>query len=334
MPTYQYACTDCGHRFEAVQAFTDDSLTTCPECGGKLRKVYGSVGVVFKGSGFYRTDSRAASSDVSPAKSSDKSGPEKSGSSEKSGTRRNRTRQPPSRPAVVPVRARRTDRPAGTRPGPPVPPEARAARRPRLTDRNPRPLNSRALLRPALRPPCSPIAILGWVSKPLSRRAQIARRLCLTAILVVAALVAASCTGTSPTTGPTSATGSTAQAAATSSPGTVGSAAEHLDRTPLTTPHRGVDPRPAPGQHHRDRPAGSLGSGLPAGRHSGRHRAGRREGAGDQPGRGCLRARHHHRCRTQRRGRFARCRGVAGLRTGPPACTSTTARTTRTASRP
>ncbi|HEY5880667.1 MAG TPA: FmdB family zinc ribbon protein [Nakamurella sp.] len=58
MPTYQYACTDCGHRFEAVQAFTDDSLTTCPVCSGQLRKVYGSVGVVFKGSGFYRTDSR------------------------------------------------------------------------------------------------------------------------------------------------------------------------------------------------------------------------------------------------------------------------------------
>jgi len=84
VPTYQYACTDCGHRFEAVQAFTDDSLTTCPECAGKLRKVYGSVGVVFKGSGFYRTDSRAASSDVSAAKSSDKSAGEKSGG-EKSG---------------------------------------------------------------------------------------------------------------------------------------------------------------------------------------------------------------------------------------------------------
>ena len=86
MPTYQYACTDCGHRFEAVQAFSDDSLTTCPECGGKLRKVYGSVGVVFKGSGFYRTDSRAASSDVTPAKSSDKSGPEKPAREKKSGT--------------------------------------------------------------------------------------------------------------------------------------------------------------------------------------------------------------------------------------------------------
>ncbi len=59
MPTYQYACTDCGHRFEAFQSFSDDALTVCPECGGKLRKVYGSVGVVFKGSGFYRNDARA-----------------------------------------------------------------------------------------------------------------------------------------------------------------------------------------------------------------------------------------------------------------------------------
>lgn len=62
MPTYQYACTDCGHRFEEVQAFSDPSLTVCPECGGKLRKVYGSVGVVFKGSGFYRNDSRSGKS--------------------------------------------------------------------------------------------------------------------------------------------------------------------------------------------------------------------------------------------------------------------------------
>ena len=84
MPTYQYACTDCEHRFEAVQAFTEDSLSTCPECGGRLRKVYGSVGVVFKGSGFYRTDSRAASSDISAAKGSEKSEKsEKSGAADK-----------------------------------------------------------------------------------------------------------------------------------------------------------------------------------------------------------------------------------------------------------
>jgi putative FmdB family regulatory protein len=64
MPTYPYACTVCDHTFEVVQSFTDDALTVCPECSGRLRKVFGSVGVVFKGSGFYRTDSRqtAASS--------------------------------------------------------------------------------------------------------------------------------------------------------------------------------------------------------------------------------------------------------------------------------
>jgi putative FmdB family regulatory protein len=60
MPTYAYACTQCGHRFDAVQSFADPTLTECPECGGTLRKEYGSIGVTFNGSGFYRTDSRAA----------------------------------------------------------------------------------------------------------------------------------------------------------------------------------------------------------------------------------------------------------------------------------
>ena len=59
MPTYAYACSQCGHRFDIVQSFSDASLTECPECGGQLRKQYGSVGVTFNGSGFYRTDSRA-----------------------------------------------------------------------------------------------------------------------------------------------------------------------------------------------------------------------------------------------------------------------------------
>ncbi|MBM0125365.1 FmdB family zinc ribbon protein [Pimelobacter simplex] len=62
MPTYQYLCTECGHAFEQVQKFSDDALTTCPECTGKLRKVFNSVGVVFKGSGFYKTDSKSSSS--------------------------------------------------------------------------------------------------------------------------------------------------------------------------------------------------------------------------------------------------------------------------------
>ena len=61
MPTYQYACTACDERLEAVQKFTDDPLTVCDACGGQLRKVYSAVGIVFKGSGFYRTDSRKGS---------------------------------------------------------------------------------------------------------------------------------------------------------------------------------------------------------------------------------------------------------------------------------
>ena len=63
MPTYQYACTECNHAFEQFQSFSDDALTECPRCEGRLRKLFNAVGVVFKGSGFYRTDSR------SPAKS-------------------------------------------------------------------------------------------------------------------------------------------------------------------------------------------------------------------------------------------------------------------------
>lgn len=71
MPTYAYACKDCGHAFDIVQSFSDSTLTTCPECGGTLRKKFNSVGVVFKGSGFYRTDSRSgAGSTVSAAPSS------------------------------------------------------------------------------------------------------------------------------------------------------------------------------------------------------------------------------------------------------------------------
>ncbi|KHO20854.1 FmdB family transcriptional regulator [Mycolicibacterium setense] len=76
MPTYSYACTECGNRFDAVQAFSDDALTTCPKCSGKLRKLFGSVGVVFKGSGFYRTDNRDSSksaSNGSAAKTSESS---------------------------------------------------------------------------------------------------------------------------------------------------------------------------------------------------------------------------------------------------------------------
>ncbi|RIQ19452.1 FmdB family zinc ribbon protein [Jiangella rhizosphaerae] len=69
MPTYQYVCTDCGEPLEAVQKFSDDPLTECPACGGRLRKVFSAVGVVFKGSGFYRNDSRSTTSSSTPASS-------------------------------------------------------------------------------------------------------------------------------------------------------------------------------------------------------------------------------------------------------------------------
>ncbi|MFD6401467.1 FmdB family zinc ribbon protein [Nocardia sp. NPDC060249] len=74
MPTYSYACTECDNRFDIVQSFSDDTLTVCPQCSGKLRKLFNSVGIVFKGSGFYRTDSRGGASTASePAKTSSES---------------------------------------------------------------------------------------------------------------------------------------------------------------------------------------------------------------------------------------------------------------------
>ena len=73
MPTYQYVCTECGEPLEAVQSFTDAALTTCPVCGAQLRKVFSAVGVVFKGSGFYRNDSRTASGAKSSSGSSSES---------------------------------------------------------------------------------------------------------------------------------------------------------------------------------------------------------------------------------------------------------------------
>ena len=71
MPTYEYRCKDCEHRFDIQQSFTDDSLTTCPECGGTLKKVFGNVGITFKGSGFYKTDSRSGSTSGGGSSSSD-----------------------------------------------------------------------------------------------------------------------------------------------------------------------------------------------------------------------------------------------------------------------
>jgi putative FmdB family regulatory protein len=87
VPTYSYACTECDNRFDAVQAFTDDALTSCPQCSGRLRKLFNSVGVVFKGSGFYRTDSREGGKSAKVAAdspSSEKASSSASSSTEKS----------------------------------------------------------------------------------------------------------------------------------------------------------------------------------------------------------------------------------------------------------
>ncbi|WP_250291007.1 FmdB family zinc ribbon protein [Streptomyces atroolivaceus] len=81
MPTYQYQCTECGEGLEAVQTFTDDALTVCPNCEGRLKKVFSAVGIVFKGSGFYRNDSRGSSSSSTPATSSPKASDSSAGSS-------------------------------------------------------------------------------------------------------------------------------------------------------------------------------------------------------------------------------------------------------------
>jgi putative FmdB family regulatory protein len=80
LPTYEYACRACGHRLEAVQKFTDDALTECPDCGGELRKIFGAPGIVLKGSGFYKTDTRAqdkrSSSDKGSANGAESSKPD------------------------------------------------------------------------------------------------------------------------------------------------------------------------------------------------------------------------------------------------------------------
>jgi putative FmdB family regulatory protein len=115
VPTYSYACTECDNRFDAVQAFSDAALTTCRQCDGRLRKLFGNVGVVFKGSGFYRTDSReaakaaaksssngsAASSESTGSSSSEKSSSEKSGSEKSGSTSSGDSGSTPSAPAAA-----------------------------------------------------------------------------------------------------------------------------------------------------------------------------------------------------------------------------------------
>ena len=104
MPTYAYACTACDHRFEAQQSFTESSLTICPECAGRLRKVFPSVGVVFKGSGFYRNDSRSTNHGKINASSTtshgDSGSSSDSGSSNDSSTSSSSTSTPAATPST------------------------------------------------------------------------------------------------------------------------------------------------------------------------------------------------------------------------------------------
>ncbi|MEV1168111.1 FmdB family zinc ribbon protein [Nonomuraea sp. NPDC049784] len=102
MPTYQYACNDCGEQLEVVQKFTDDALTVCPACEGNLRKVFSAVGIVFKGSGFYRTDNRSSSTSPSTSSSSSSNS---SSSSKTSESKSADTSSSSSTPAAAPAAA-------------------------------------------------------------------------------------------------------------------------------------------------------------------------------------------------------------------------------------
>jgi putative FmdB family regulatory protein len=106
VPTYQYACTACGHQLEAVQSFAEDPLTECPACAGRLRKLYSSVGIVFKGSGFYRTDSRAKTGEATSKSESSKSESSKSETKSESKTESTKSESKPatpSKPAAAPA---------------------------------------------------------------------------------------------------------------------------------------------------------------------------------------------------------------------------------------
>ena len=104
MPTYQYRCTDCGHDLEAVQKFSDAALTECPNCGGSLRKLFNAVGVVFKGSGFYRTDSRTNKGDG-----------DNGSSSQDNGERKDSTAPKEKKDTKEPVAAKATNGSGGTK---------------------------------------------------------------------------------------------------------------------------------------------------------------------------------------------------------------------------
>jgi putative FmdB family regulatory protein len=105
VPTYPYACTSCGHAFEVQQSFSDPSLTECPECAGRLRKVFSSVGVVFKGSGFYRTDSRSGAKTGGGSSGSDSGSASTPSSGSTSDTGSSASKAPASTPSAKPAAA-------------------------------------------------------------------------------------------------------------------------------------------------------------------------------------------------------------------------------------
>jgi putative FmdB family regulatory protein len=113
VPTYQYACTTCGEQVEAVQRFDDEPLSVCPACGGSLRKVFSPVGIVFKGSGFYRTDSRkaAAKAEDSGAKAAKSNGSSGSGEGSSEG------KKEPASSDGKKNAAAKASQPAGAKPG-------------------------------------------------------------------------------------------------------------------------------------------------------------------------------------------------------------------------
>jgi putative FmdB family regulatory protein len=112
VPTYQYACTACGHQLEAVQSFADEPLTECPACQGRLRKLFSAVGVVFKGSGFYRTDSRTSAKDGAAKDSAAKDGAAKDSGAKDSGAKDSGTKDTASKKSESATPKKETAAPA------------------------------------------------------------------------------------------------------------------------------------------------------------------------------------------------------------------------------
>ncbi len=117
MPTYEYACKQCGEHLDVVQRFTDDALTTCPSCAGSLRKVFGTIGISFKGSGFYKNDSRSSGNGTNQEKTEKPEKPEKpekkdeSSSSDKAGSTTTKAADGAASPSSDAAKPKKADAP-------------------------------------------------------------------------------------------------------------------------------------------------------------------------------------------------------------------------------